>query len=223
MKTTNITKFNDLPQRQKKYAKTKIALLNALLNELETKPISEIMIKDLAKNAEVSEPTFFNYFDSKLDMLVYFIQLWSIEMNALAQSSELQSNSYVQTIKDIFKQTSLEITKNSQLMLEIIAFQAQGLKPNPHSITKAEKWLFFPNISEVENIEGMGLESILPPLIAKAIQSEELDKSTNVQLLFLTLSSLFFGTALLLLKDSAKAYPSFLEEQLNQLFKGLSC
>lgn len=223
MKTTNINKFNDLPQRQKKYAKTKIALLNALLNELEKKSLSEIMIKELAKNAEVSEPTFFNYFDSKYDMLVYFIQLWSIEMNALAQSSELKYNSYVTTIKDIFKQTSLQITKNPQIMLEIIAFQAQGLKLKPHTITRAEKWLFFPEIEKVENIEGMGLESILPPLITKAIQRGELDKSIDAELLFLTLSSLFFGTALFILKKSTEAYPTYLEAQLNQLFKGLSC
>lgn len=223
MKTKNINKFNDLPQRQKKYAKTKISLLNALITELEKKSLSEIMIKDLAKNAEVSEPTFFNYFDSKYDMLVYFIQLWSIEMNALAQSSALKSNSYVTTIKNIFKQTSLQITKNPQIMLEIIAFQAQGLKPKPHTITVAEKWLFFPEIEEVDSIEGMGLESILPPLITKAIEAGELDKSTDTELLFLTLSSLFFGTALLILKKSTESYPTYLETQLNQLFKGLSC
>ena len=51
MKTENINKFNDLPQRQKKYAKTKLALLNALLNELERKSLSEIMIKELAANS----------------------------------------------------------------------------------------------------------------------------------------------------------------------------
>lgn len=223
MKTKNIHKFNDLPQRQKKYAKTKIALLDALLTELEKKSLAEIMIKELTHIAEVSEPTFFNYFDSKNHMLVYFIQLWSIEMNALAQSSELKSNSYVSTIKEIFKQTSLQITQHPQIMLEIIAFQAQGLKVKPHTITVAEKWIFFPEIEEVEGIEGMGLESILPPLIAKAIQAGELENSTDAELLFLTLSSLFFGTALLILKKSAKDYPTYLEAQLNQLFKGLSC
>ena len=85
------------------------------------------------------------------------------------------------------------------------------------------EWLFFPETAEVENIEGMGLESILPPLITKAIQTGELDKSTDAELLFLTLSSLFFGTALLILKKSTKDYPTYLEAQLNQLFKGLSC
>lgn len=88
------------------------------------------MIKDLADLAEVSEPTFFNYFDSKLDMLVYFIQLWSIEMNSFAQSSELKCNSYIATIKDIFHKSSLQITSNPQLILEIIAFQAQGYNQN---------------------------------------------------------------------------------------------
>jgi len=222
-KKLNQIKLNSLPQREKKYAKTKIALLNALLDELDSKELSFIKIKELAFLAEVSEPTFFNYFDSKLHMLVYFIQMWSIEMNAIALKSEEKHSSYIEIIKDIFTQTAQETAQHPQIMLEIISFHAQGMKLKPHSITSAEKWLFFPEIDEVENIEGMGLESILPPLIAKAIDANELDASIKGQQLFLTLSSLFFGTALLLLKDSAEAYPLALEEQLNQLFKGLSC
>jgi AcrR family transcriptional regulator len=219
----NKKKLNTLPQREKKYAKTKIALLNALLDELDSKELSAIKIKDLAALAEVSEPTFFNYFDSKLHMLVYFIQMWSVEMNAIALTSAAEHTSYIETIKDIFRQTAKAITKHPQIMLEIIAFHAQGAKPIPHKITSAEKWLFFPDIDEVENIEGMGLESILPPLIKKAKDTQELDTSTNEEQLFLTLSSLFFGTSLLLLKDAPKAYPLALETQLSQLFKGLSC
>ena len=222
-KKLNYIKLDLLPQREKKYAKTKIALLNALLDELDSKELSLIKIKELANLAEVSEPTFFNYFDSKLHMLVYFIQLWSVEMNAIALKSEEKHSSYVEIIKDIFRQTAQEISEHPQIMLEIIAFHAQGVELKPHKITSAEKWLFFPEIDEVETIEGMGLESILPPLIAKAINSKELPTSTNAEQLFLTLSSLFFGTALLLLKDSAEAYPVALEAQLNQLFKGLSC
>lgn len=156
-------------------------------------------------------------------MLTYFIQIWSIDMNALSKSSALKCNSYVSMIKDIFRQTSLQITDNPQIMIEIISFQAQGLNSKPHTISIAEKWLYFPEVEEVENIDAMGLESILPPLITKAIQTGELDKSTDSELLFLTLSSLFFGTALLLLKNSTEAYPIYLQAQVNQLFKGLSC
>ncbi len=223
MKTENTKKFNKLPQRQKKYARTKLALLNSLLHELEKKSLSKIMIKELAENAEVSEPTFFNYFESKPDMLIYYIQLWSVEMNALALNSELKCNTYVETIKDIFKQTSLQIINNPQLMLEIIAFQAQGTKVKPHNITDAEKWFYFPKNKEIEKIEGMGLETILPPLITKAVNEGELREEIDKELLFLTLSSLFFGTALLILNKSPESYPMYLEVQLNQLLEGLSC
>jgi len=219
----NKKKLNNLPQREKKYAKTKIALLNALLDELESKELSIIKIKELANLAEVSEPTFFNYFDSKLHMLVYFIQLWSVEMNAIAIKSEARHGSYIEIIKDIFAQTAKEISQHPQIMLEIISFHAKGAKLKPHALTSAEKWLFFPDIDDVENIEGMGLESILPPLITKAIEAKELSVKTNQEQLFLTLSSLFFGSALLLLKDSPQAYPFVLKNQLNQLFKGLTC
>ena len=219
----NTKKLNSLPLREKKYAKTKIALLNALLDELDKKALASIKIKELAFLAEVSEPTFFNYFESKQHILVYFIQIWAVEMNGIALQSEAKHNSYMEIVKDIFHQTAEQIAKHPQIMLEIIAFHAQKITLTPHTITSAEKWLFFPTIDEVETLDGKGLESILPPLISKMIDAKELPKTTDPQHLFLTLSSLFFGTALLVLKESPQAYPMLLDEQINQLFKGLLC
>ena len=219
----NENKLNSLPLREKKYAKTKVALLNALLNELETQELSLIKIKTLANLAEVSEPTFFNYFDSKQHILLYFIQIWSVEMNAIAKESEAKHSSYLATIKQIFQTTSQEILKHPQVMLEIIAFYTQSTKLKVHSISSAEKWLFFPTIEGVESLDDKGLESILPPLIQKAIEAKELDAKVDKEQLFLSLSSLFFGTALLLLKKSPEAFPFILEEQITQLFKGVSC
>ena len=65
MMITNTERFNALPQRQKKSARTRIALLDALLEELDSQPLAQIRIKDLTRRADVSEPTFFNYFDTK--------------------------------------------------------------------------------------------------------------------------------------------------------------
>ncbi len=218
MKTKNLEKFNNLPQREKKFAKTKVALLDALLKELETKPLSKIMIKDLASLAEVSEPTFFNYFDSKEHMLVYFIQIWSIQMNIMTKECENKNHSYLKTIKDIFIKSANEMSLHPQIMLEIISFQTKSIKPKLHDITKGEKWLFFPDIDGVETLDGAGLETILPPLLQKAKKSGELSKKTDTKLLFLTLSSLFFGTSLLLLKSDPKALSLAYESQLDLIF-----
>ncbi|HFU77407.1 MAG TPA: TetR family transcriptional regulator [Epsilonproteobacteria bacterium] len=222
MEKINIEKFNTLSQRQKKYAKTKTALLNALLEELESKKLSEIMIKSLAQKAEVSEPTFFNYFDSKSDMLVYFIQMWSIEMQTIAIECEKESISYVETIKNIFVKTATQISEHPQIMREIIAFQAQHDITKTHKVSNAEKWFFFQEIEGVEGLEGLGLESILPPLIAKAIETGEIYSDMDAELLFLMLSSLFFGTSLLVLKRIPEHLPMMLETELNLFFERIT-
>ena len=219
MKTTNRDKFNALAQRQKKFAKTKTALLHALLDALESKELSSIMIKELAQSAEVSEPTFFNYFDSKQDMLVYFIQMWSIQMQDLAHKCQEQSHSFLDTIKAIFIESAKEISAHPQILLEIIAFQASKMTPKVHVISVAEKWLFFEEIEGVESLEGMGLESILPALIAQAKEAGELDEKVDEALLFLMLSSLFFGTSLLVLKQDAKELPALFEAALDLIFE----
>lgn len=215
MPYSNQHKFTALPQRQKKYAKTKTALLNALLEELDNKPLAEVVIRELCNTAEVSEPTFFNYFDSKHHMLVYFIQLWSIEMNALAVECEAANTSYTETIKSIFIKTAEQIIEHPRVMLEVIAFQAQSPQLNPHTISEGEKWLFFDAVEGVEDLEGMGLESILPPLIYKAVTAGELDKNCDQEILFLTLSALFMGTSLLVLQHDPKLLPGAFAAQLD--------
>ena len=48
--------------RERKYAKTKISLANAFMERLKTKRFSDIAIKEVCENVEVSEGTFYNYF-----------------------------------------------------------------------------------------------------------------------------------------------------------------
>ncbi len=220
--TNNIDKFNHLPQRQKKFARTKIALLNALLEALETQPLSEVTIKSLCDKAEISEPTFFNYFESKQHMLLYFVQIWSIEMNALARRCQQESNSPIGAIKAIFLGTARDVADHPRVMLEIIAFQTRPPNLPPHTISDAEKWLFFPDIDDVESLASEGLESILPPLIRQAVSIGELPENTDEPLLFLLLSSLFFGTPLLLLNDQPEKLPQLLELELNLILDKLS-
>lgn len=222
MKTTNREKFNALPQRQKKFARTKIALLNALLDALDTREFSSITIKELTQQAEVSEPTFFNYFDSKQDMLVYIIQMWTIQMQDLARKCQAESHSFLETIKAIFVESGKEISEHPQILLEVIAFQASRTTAKAYEISAAEKWLFFEEIEGVEALEGIGLESIFPVLIAQAKAAGELDASVDEGLLFLTLSSLFFGTSLLVLKQDAKRLPALFEAELDLIFNRLN-
>jgi len=217
---TNTQQFDALPLRQKKYARTKLAILHAMLEMLESQSLASVHIRDLCNQAEISEPTFFNYFKSKPHILLYFIQIWSLEMQVLAIKMERASVDYTQTIQNILIQTARDISAHPQIMLEIIAFQAQGFELPLHEITDAEKWLYFSDVEDIESIHGAGIESILPPLIHKAVAHHELPKETDEELLFLTLSSLFFGASLLILHQDPKALPGLLEAELETIFRG---
>ena len=219
----NRDKIEALSQRERKYAVTKTDLLKALLEELETKTLSQVRIRDLAKKAKISEPTFFNYFSSKQDMLYYFIQMWATEMNVIAKQALKESNSYIEAISAIFSSSAIEIAEHPQIMLEIIAFHTQKSNVKAHTVSDAEKWLFFTEIEGIEEFADGGIETIVPPLLVKAVESGELPEDIDIQRLFLTLSSLFFGSALLLLNESPEVYPTLLNQQIEALFKGVKC
>src|SRR5215210_4290457 len=66
--------------RERKFAKTKLALLRAAVTRLEQKRLSEITVKELCEHVQVSEATFFNYFPRKDDLLHYFTRIWTLEV-----------------------------------------------------------------------------------------------------------------------------------------------
>ena len=72
--------FDALPLRQRKFARTKLALLDATLESLRSRSLDEVRVADLCAAADISPASFFNYFPQKADVLVYHVQLWSLEI-----------------------------------------------------------------------------------------------------------------------------------------------
>ena len=65
----------DITLRERKHARTKLAIVNAFVDRLRTSRYEEISIRDLCKSVEISEGTFFNYFPEKLDIIHYYMPL----------------------------------------------------------------------------------------------------------------------------------------------------
>ena len=73
--------------RQRKFARTRLALASALSKALVQQALSEVSVKALCREAEVSEATFFNYFPSKQALMAYLAQLWLLELGWHAQAA----------------------------------------------------------------------------------------------------------------------------------------
>lgn len=157
---------NKLSLREKKYATLKLKILDTFSEKLKEKSLADISVKEIAHELEISEMTFFNYFKSKKEVLIYFIELWSLQMQV-----DIETSTPIDAIYRIFENTALMIEENPNLFMEIVASMAlNGMHKKDISITKAERILRFG--VDVAYEEG-GFFDIIIPLLTKFEASEK--------------------------------------------------
>lgn len=209
--------------RETKYARTKLALLDAALELIRQKQFDEIAVTELCGYAEVSYATFFNYFAKKSDLLVYFIQLWSVEVawHALQMAPK---NGGLSAIEAIFDYTARQCEEGPEIMGEIIALMARrrpGSINRPKPLTDAEQRIRFPHIDNFTGLGEMGLESVLPPHIAAAVKNGELPVSTDGSVVLEALASIFLGVPVALAAYGPGNYKEAYRRQLHLLWAGI--
>lgn len=177
-------------------------------------------MKDLCETAEISEASFFNYFPRKADLLVYYVQLWSIEMAWHARRLA-ETRGGLAAIEEIFRITAERAADNPAPMGEIVAWQARMTAPLEFvEIDLAERLLAFPDLDGVDELEGQGLDTLLPPLIERAIRAGELPKKTNRETVLVALATLFLGLPVVL-RRAPRALGEAYHAQLLLLWAGL--
>ncbi|TGL40845.1 TetR/AcrR family transcriptional regulator [Leptospira perdikensis] len=185
------------PLKEIKFAKTRTNLTFAFLKELESKSFEEIKIKELCQIAEVSEPTFYNYFPEKGDLILHYIQIWSLQVSVFVHEKRL-SGSGLGILSALFRYTAKESKKNPRILLEIISFQARTRKSiTQPKLTRAERVLLFPDSVGIENLEALGVEGIIRKAMSVAAENGELPASTDWKSLSLSIASCFFGVPIL--------------------------
>jgi AcrR family transcriptional regulator len=214
-------KFEDQPLRQRKYARTKLALLEAFTAGLDAQTYEAIRIKDLSAAAEISEASFFNYFQRKEDLLTYFIQVWSLDVGWHARKV-LPERGALAAIEEVFLRTAADVSQHPRVMAEIIVYQARKEHPVTVSdLTLAERLLAFPALEGIESVPASGLEAIFPELIGAAKASGELPEDADADFLFVNLATLFFGAPVVLRVTNPAAIGALWQAQLAQLFRAV--
>jgi AcrR family transcriptional regulator len=187
------TPVQALGLRERKTARAKLALLDAVMERLGDRSLESIPVKDLCIAAEVSEPSFFNYFPKKTDLLVYFIQLWSVDMGWRLSLRKAGSTAR-SAVEDLFVETARQMDASPGLMAEILAFQAKnGQCPYIQPLELAEKILRFPDRQGIERISESLITELFGPLVAEALRRGELPSSLDPNAVLFGLGAIFFG------------------------------
>lgn len=209
------TKLTAIPLRIKKQARTKLALLAALVDKLAAgEKYDSVRIKDLCAVADISEASFFNYFSNKEALLVYYVQIWSLEVGWHANEM-LSRGDALSAIEEIFMETAEMVKENPCIMAEIIAFQARSSGSiEPSEVGIAERLLAHPDLPGVEELPARGLDAILPELLSQAKKSGQIGADVDEQFVYVTLLALFFGAPVVLRRSGPEMLGAMWKAQL---------
>ncbi len=207
--------------RERKFARTRLSLAEAVTNHLEAASFESLSVKSLCERVQISEATFFNYFPKKEDLIVYLDRLWTLELNWYGrQASEQQHGLAV--IEALFRYTSIQIQKKPGLMGEIIAHEARARERHAGpEITPAERMIAFSDLDDINSLPDDSLENLLRSSLQAGIDQGELPPNTAIAAAMVALVSIFYGVPLAMQHANPAAIGAMYRQQLALLWAGL--
>jgi len=185
--TNNQDQSAAISLRERKAARTRLGLMDAMLRRLRKQTFEEISVKELCADVDVSEPTFFNHFSSKHDLLVLYVRLWSVEMK---QAMGMPKTTAYESLARLFSLTAQATERLPRLMQEIVSYQMRFPVPAKSATpTKAELMLRFPSLASAP----ASIRSLIETAIDIAVANRELPETTERDAVVSVLAALFFG------------------------------
>jgi len=214
-------RINKPSLRERKFARTRLALAQATTNHLEAAAFETLSVKALCERVQISEATFFNYFPRKDDLIVYLDHLWTLELNWYGQQAARQQQGLA-VIEALFRYTAIQIQKKPGLMGEIIAHEARTRERQAGpAITLAERMLAFADLEGIEHLPDDSLETLLRNALQSAIDAGELPGNTAIAAAMVALVSIFYGVPLAMQHGNSAAIGAMYRQQLVILWEGL--
>ncbi|MEI6632279.1 MAG: TetR/AcrR family transcriptional regulator [Chlamydiota bacterium] len=206
--------------RERKHALTKITIVDALIKRLQHCRYDDISIRELCKEVEISEGTFFNYFPEKIDIINYYMNLLTLKIIWRARQ-EVMPGKYLAMINTIFMKFAEELT-NVNLINQLIAIMIiQKEKPRMIVILNSEKQLVYPEYAGMENISTTSIEGFFTQCLRHALKNGELPRNTDVEDVLISLLTLLGGTLMTAKFENNQNKAYHYARQLRLLWNGL--
>lgn len=138
--------INEVPLRELKKAKTKIALYEAGLSFTANRMFRDVLLDDICREAGISRVTFFKFFGKKEDLLVYYMRVWLTRRIIEIGEKNLRG---FDAMRLILRQIADDTRTNEGIMPSLIAFLSEmNMHCSMPKLSEAEVMLLFPGQEE---------------------------------------------------------------------------
>ncbi len=211
---------NDIPLREKKYAKTKLAIMEEFMRELQQNRFNDISIQKVCAAVEISEGTFYNYFPRKFDVLVYSLQI--INTHRIWQIDQQSKDTCILTKIDLFFELiTKEFTEPHVLYEMMTAMISERFEKMQHDISAVERTYAYPECPGIEGIQACCPEEYFTAVLISAKDADELPSSTNIEDTVILLMSILCGVMLAIPTETFDKALFYMQKQLSFLWKGI--
>ncbi|WP_261807817.1 TetR/AcrR family transcriptional regulator [Paenibacillus sp. N3.4] len=208
--------YSDIPLRELKKAKTKVALYEACLSLMGDKIFREVMLDDICRKAEVSRVTFFNFFQRKEDLLVYFMRVWLTERIIEIAAEQKRGFSAVRHLLNKVAQQSEE--KKGLMPSLISSLVEMNMHPCMPELSEAEVRLLFPGDEEI-GAQTPDMFELFQRCMSEAVMDGELREEFTVETAVKVLFTVFYGAFLTAQLYASSDIADFYETHLQLLLK----
>lgn len=185
--------IEDMPLRERKAAQTRLAVLEALLPKLRERCFDDVPVKELCREVGISEPTFFNHFATKGEVLFYFINLWCAQTHASFATGETRTSG-VARLHAFYDAVARAMRKHPGVMPEIIGHTLRVRRAPPRlELSVAELRLGFPALPATAPMKPPTVTMMLAEGLELAVTAGELPEHTDLAAATRTAMALFFG------------------------------
>lgn len=185
--------ISDIPLREMKKAKNKIALYEAALSLMEDRMFSQVMLEDICKHAEISKVTFFKFYQRKEDVLIYFMRVWLTKRIIEIDSSRKKG---FQAFRHLLFHVAEEYSVRPGMMPSLISFLAeQNMQPDMPELSPAEVSLLFPGHEE-EGSQSPNMYGLFQRFMKEEEQAGNLNQHLTLEQAVQICFTIFYGAFL---------------------------
>ncbi|NMO96315.1 TetR/AcrR family transcriptional regulator [Paenibacillus lemnae] len=204
--------LSQVPLRELKKAKTRIALYEAFLSIIEKQTFREVMLEDVCRKAEVSKVTFFNLFRKKEDLLLYYMRLWLSRRIIEIRTDQLRG---LQAVRHLYRNVAEGFREQPGIMPSLIAFLSEvNMHPAMPELSQPEVLLLFPEHVD-QGAESPNMFALFQQCIAEAREDGRLRPDITDQTAVSFLFTTFYGAFLTSQLYASHDVMSFYEGQIS--------
>ncbi len=220
--------FKDLPLRERKASKTRLAIFDAGRKLLKNKNLVDIKIEEICDLAEISRSTFFTYFSRKIDLIIYDIRLWGLQKGwemARLPKAELGLVHIERLYKELGENLKSDLWYWRDVMY-LRAFEPRTIHQlntdKTPRIPVGDRLLRFPGKEGIDTFPEGTAFSLVKENLAIAVEKGELPSDTDLHTALMAVNGILYGTPVILSGyTNLDTLPWELQKQLDLIWAGL--